>query len=253
MGTRQDNTSHVSRVLGLLELIGEQPEPRTLSELARIAQLPISTVHRLLGELVTWGGVERTPDGSYQLGEKIWRLGVTPTWERNVREAALLHVVELVSETGASVALSALSNDRLVCVNTVQGRFESIYLAKAGDELPLFATSAGKLLMSTAERSVLLDAMRTKLVRRTPYTQILPRLLLEQLSQARTHHFAVDHSESRAGQSTLSVRVDDTVPHHGPIALTILVPATHAARLDRYLPALRRTAATISRAITQAA
>jgi DNA-binding IclR family transcriptional regulator len=239
--------SHVGRVFGLLDLLGAESSPLTLSEVARRAELPVSTTHRLLGELVSWGGVERTEAGTYRLGDKIWRLGASSAWERELRRAALPFANDLAARTGAAVAISTMIGDRLVCIDTVRGKLDSIYLAHAGDEIPLFATSAGKLLMSTVEKPALAEALRTRLERRTPYTQVVPRLVLAQLEAARQAGFAVTRAESTASQSSLSVPVATGIDRT-PMALTILVPATEVD-LARLVPTLRRCASSISNSI----
>ncbi|MEW1649056.1 IclR family transcriptional regulator [Streptomyces sp. NPDC091219] len=248
---RTDPGSHVGRVFSLLDLLGQQSAPATLSEIARQAGLPVSTTHRLLGELVSWGGVERTDSGLYRLGDKIWRLGVTSSWERDLRRVALPHARELAACTGAAVAISTMVGDQLICLDTIRGRLRSVYLAQPGDEIPLFATSAGKLLMSTVDRQALTDALRTRLERRTQYTQIVPKLVLAQLEAARQAGFAVSHSESTMGQSSLSVPVSTGIDHT-PMALTLLVPTTQAD-LPKLTPVLRKYAEVISRSIVNRA
>jgi DNA-binding IclR family transcriptional regulator len=248
---RRNPGSHLGRVFGLLDLLGRQVVPLSLSEIARQARLPVSTTHRLLAELVAWGGVERMEGGLYRLGERIWRLGAASSWERELRGRALPHARELAAGTGAAVAISTMVGDRLICLDTIRGRMRSIYLAQPGDEIPLFATSAGKLLMSAVDRSVLVEALRTRLERRTRYTQIAPRLVLAQVEAARQAEFAVSHSESTMGQSSLSVRVA-TGSDHTPMALTVLVPSTQAD-LPKLAPTVRRYATTISRSIVSRA
>jgi DNA-binding IclR family transcriptional regulator len=243
--------SHAGRVFRLLDLFGAEPAPLTLSEVARRAELPVSTTHRLLGELVAWGGVERTDAGTYRLGEKIWRLGLASSWERELRRVALPFATDLAGRTGAAVAVSTMIGDRLVCVDTVRGRLESIYLARAGDEIPLFATSAGKLLMASADRRILAEALRTRLERRTPYTQIVPRLVLAQLEAARQAGFAVSRAESTASQASLSVPIA-TGGDRTPMALTVLAPANDAG-LPRLVPTLRRYASSIARRLSESA
>ncbi|MFF4139683.1 IclR family transcriptional regulator [Streptomyces mirabilis] len=242
-----ESNSHVGRVFGLMDLLGAETSPLTLSELARRADLPISTAHRLLGELVAWGGVERTESGTYRLGEKIWRLGVSSAWERELRRTALPFAHELAARTGAAVALSTMIGDRLVCIDTVRGKLDSIRLTHAGDELPLFATSAGKLLMSTVDKTALSEALRTRLERHTPYTQVLPRLVVAQVEAARQAGYAIARAESSPGQSSLSVPVATGIDRT-PMALTALVPASDA-NLPRLIPPLREYAQLISREI----
>jgi DNA-binding IclR family transcriptional regulator len=238
--------SHVGRVFALLDIVGAAAEPQSLSALARTAELPVSTTHRILGELVAWGGVERIAGGTYRLGEKVWRLGVRSSWERAMRAAALPHARDLARRTGLAVAISALLGDQLICMDTVPGAMPGIYLARAGDELPLFATSAGKVLMSTADRTTLVAALETRLERRTPHTLMTPGLVLGQLVKARKAGFAVTRSESTEGQSSVSVPVGSGLEF--PIALTVLTRSS-MIDLDRYVPDLRRSAQGIARVL----
>ena len=47
------------KLLGLLDAFSHDGSAHSLSELARRAGLPLSTAHRLVAELVRWGGLER--------------------------------------------------------------------------------------------------------------------------------------------------------------------------------------------------
>ncbi|MFI5613397.1 IclR family transcriptional regulator [Amycolatopsis sp. NPDC051903] len=174
---------------------------------------------------------------------------MSSSWERDLRRAALPFANDLAARTGAAVAISTMIGDRLICIDTIRGKLDSIDLAHAGDEIPLFATSAGKLLMSTVDKSALAEALRTRLERRTPYTQVVPRLVLAQLEAARQAGFAVSRSESAAGQSSLSVPVATGIDRT-PMALTVLAPATDV-NLPRLVPTLRQYASSISRSIAE--
>ncbi|MFG3019982.1 helix-turn-helix domain-containing protein [Streptomyces sp. NPDC048254] len=140
------------RIFGLLDIVATAPRPLTLSEIARRAGLPVSTAHRLLGELLQGAVLVRTASGRYQLGEHIWRLGAAAPWERELRRAAAVHLHALARRTGAGVALATLSGDHLLCLDTIAAPGAGLVLAASGDELPLTATSAGRALLATTAR-----------------------------------------------------------------------------------------------------
>ncbi len=50
-----------------------QPE-LTVTELARRTGLPLTTTHRLAGELVAGGALERGEDGRYRIGLRLWEI-----------------------------------------------------------------------------------------------------------------------------------------------------------------------------------
>ncbi|MEV6530826.1 IclR family transcriptional regulator [Streptomyces sp. NPDC048448] len=236
------------RIFGLLDIVGASPRPLTLSEIARGAGLPVSTAHRLLSELLHCGVLVRTATGRYELGERIWRLGVAAPWERELRRAAAAHLHDLARRTGSAVALATLSGERLVCLDTVAAPGDGLALAGAGEELPVTATSAGKLLLATTARDRLGAVLNKRLPRLTPHTLVAPRLLMTQLERARRHGYATAHEEAVIGQASLSVGVP-TGPHRLPMALTVLTPAPHHD-LTRMLPPLRAVAAAMSAAVT---
>src|SRR5947209_18072903 len=51
----------------------------SLTEVARLTCLPISTAHRLATELAAWGMLERTDDGQYRAGVQLKVIGSQAT------------------------------------------------------------------------------------------------------------------------------------------------------------------------------
>jgi DNA-binding IclR family transcriptional regulator len=51
------------KLLGVLDAYTYERAAYTLSELSRRTGLPLSTTHRLVGELSRWGALERGADG----------------------------------------------------------------------------------------------------------------------------------------------------------------------------------------------
>ncbi|MET8995999.1 helix-turn-helix domain-containing protein [Amycolatopsis sp. NPDC004169] len=75
-----------------------------LAELARAVGLPKTTAHRLLGQLVDFGVVERAPAG-YRTGSLLFRLG--QSWEPELRELARDWLPVLAARIRAGVLLVA--------------------------------------------------------------------------------------------------------------------------------------------------
>jgi len=236
------------RIFSLLDIVGTAPQPLTLSEIARSAGLPVSTAHRLLSELLECDALVRTASGRYELGEHIWRLGAAAPWERELRRASAVHLHTLARNAGAGVALAALSGDRLVCLDSIAAPGTALVLAASGDELPLTATSAGRVLLAATAGDRLGTVLRTPLPRLTPFTLVAPHLLVAQVERARQHGYATAHNEAVVGQASISVAVH-TEPGRMPMALTVLTPAPHRD-LTRMLPPLRAAAGAVAAAMT---
>ena len=63
----------------LLETLGREDEPVTLASLSEQVELAKPTVHRLMGNLISLGYVERVGTGRYQLTHKLRSLGSVKT------------------------------------------------------------------------------------------------------------------------------------------------------------------------------
>ena len=97
----------VRRTLQLLDAFAPHRPSMTLSELARHADLPLSTVHRMLRELVAGGALERGEDGAYRIGLRIWELGSLAPRGLGLRERALPLAVEALSRFSPACARTA--------------------------------------------------------------------------------------------------------------------------------------------------
>ncbi|MEU1161337.1 uracil phosphoribosyltransferase [Streptomyces sp. NPDC005921] len=81
MTDRQLPKSVLARGALLLRACGDAGTALSLAELAQRSGLPKPTVHRLVGELVRLGLVERTAEGSYRLGMLDGMVRLLPTAE----------------------------------------------------------------------------------------------------------------------------------------------------------------------------
>ncbi|MEV0388312.1 IclR family transcriptional regulator C-terminal domain-containing protein [Nonomuraea sp. NPDC050643] len=66
--------SVTSRVLSVLSAFSGERRRMSLSDISRRTQMPLTTAHRLVSELVSWGALERDRDGRYQIGLHLWEV-----------------------------------------------------------------------------------------------------------------------------------------------------------------------------------
>src|SRR3954467_9154335 len=101
--TSTPGASVASRVFALFEAFDAQHRSLTLSDLARRADLPLPTTHRLVAELVSWGALVRQPTGEYVVGRKLWDLGLLAPVNAGLREIASPFLNDLHAATLATV------------------------------------------------------------------------------------------------------------------------------------------------------
>ena len=77
------------RVLGILEVFTAQRPVLRLSDISRHTGMPLTTTHRLVRELVSWGALERDQHGGYCIGLRLWEVGALAPRSLGLRESAL--------------------------------------------------------------------------------------------------------------------------------------------------------------------
>jgi DNA-binding IclR family transcriptional regulator len=177
----------------------------SLSELARITNIPLTTTHRLVTELVAAQLLERSPDG-YRVGPALGRLRATGSaGGATLSRLAPAVLDDLAAVTGRPVRLGVLRELRVTYVEKA-GRAPTTSFA-AGAQLPLHASALGKVLLAFAPSSVARSLVATGLPRFTPRTLTRADQLLHALSVTRLTRIATCDGELVAGETTAAAPV----------------------------------------------
>jgi DNA-binding IclR family transcriptional regulator len=241
--------SVTSRVLSLLSVFDERRPRLTLSELARASGMPVSTAHRLLGELEAWDAVQKDEDGRYAVGRRLWRLGTLAPVQRELREVAVAPMQDVYEVTRENVHLAVLDGTSALYVERIHGKSSVAVVSRAGTPLPLHATGVGKVLLAHAGPEVL-AACLADLRAITRHTVVERGRLLRELAAVRRNGYARTVEEMTLG--TCSVAVPVFSPSGELVAALGLVTSTVRRDLVRSVPALHVAAATISRGLAAA-
>jgi IclR family transcriptional regulator, acetate operon repressor len=226
----------VSRAFEVLETLAEHG-PLTLSRLATESGLPLSTVHRLVGSLVSLGYVRLGADKRYVLAPRLIHLG-----ERSARMLArwaVPHLAELVDELGETANLATLDDDHVVYVAQVPSRHSMRMFTEVGRHVLPHCTAVGKALLAELPRvEVASRVRRTGLPARTDRTLTTQDDLETALDRVRSRGYAVDDGEQEVGVRCVAVVVPDSVL---PLAMSVSGPATRLTDdvVARAVPALR--------------
>src|SRR4051794_41531919 len=121
-GAIESGRSVTGRVAAILMAFGKGGT-HSLTELAGLAGLPISTPHRLVGELVSRRVLERTDGGGYRVGLPLRMIGgLSLPSSPPLLERALEVMADLATVTGTTVRAGVLDRRRLTVVETYPGR-----------------------------------------------------------------------------------------------------------------------------------
>jgi IclR family transcriptional regulator, acetate operon repressor len=189
-----------------------------LGDIAERAQLPKSTVHRILRRMVERGYARAEGDGVYALGPRVLTMAGDMVHRLDVAAFALPVLGELHAEVGHTVHFAVLSDDEAVyLVKLADPHLPYQFASRVGGRIPLHCTAIGKSLL--AAMPVL---PRLELVRRTPRTLVSEPALRGELERVRARGFAIDDEENERNVRCVGAAVLD---HTGAATHAISVSA----------------------------
>lgn len=199
-------TTVTSRALALLGAFGPDHRALTLTQMARRADVPVTTAHRLVAELVAWGALVRRPSGQYVVGRRVWDLGLLAPVETGLREIASPFLNDVYAATLATVHLAVRDGEEVLYLERLAGSRSVPIVSTVGSRLPMHCTGVGKVLMAYAPDDVRTAAMAS-MRRVTPYTVVQPGRLLQQLDRVRRDGYATTVEEMSLGACSVAVPV----------------------------------------------
>jgi len=167
----------------------------TLSELSRHGGLSLTTTHRLVRELMEWGGLEVDHRGRYRLSRKFVQL-TSSTDAMHLREIALPHLMKLHRQVGGSTVHLAVRDGRnIMYLDALRSYPNYTGESRIGGNLPLHATAAGLVLLANSTEDEIREYMQEPLQRFTPHTIVDPDELTQTLEMIRAQrHFVYPRS-----------------------------------------------------------
>ncbi|MET8975513.1 IclR family transcriptional regulator [Streptomyces sp. NPDC004539] len=229
----------------LLHACGGSDTALSLAELALRTGLPKPTAHRLLGELVRLGFVERTPEGAYRVGLALFVLGQSAPSVRELRDAALPFLGDLHEATHENVHLAVPDGADTLFLEKVTGRRATPIVSRTGGRLPAHCTATGKVFLALGARPP-----RRALPRLTPRTLVLPGQLARDLALTRARGYGVNREEAEIGVSAVAAPVYALGHGSRPVAAISVTGGTRRLDMDRVGARVCAAARALTRALS---
>ena len=119
----------------------------SLTEMAQLTGLPMSTVHRMAGELASWQLLRRDVDGRYRVGPNVqWLAGSAGT--PGLDDRAPLALTDLCEITRRRARLGVLRGRHVAYIEKRPGAAHPPTSWSDGATLPAHATAVGKALLA---------------------------------------------------------------------------------------------------------
>ena len=156
MSTGTPRTKSLGRAIELLRAVGSSPAGSTASELARVASLPRSTTARTLRTLADFGFVEEADGGGWVLGYELVRLARAADPHRHLADVAYPALSRLRDVAGESVLLAVPRGRPGMEILLQLDTRRHVGVANwVGTDVPLYASSAGKLVLAELDEDEL--------------------------------------------------------------------------------------------------
>lgn len=205
-GLANDSIGVLDRMTSILESFDEDDRGLGISELALRADLPKSTVSRLVATLVRQRYLER--DGKrVHLGVRLFELGQLAEQPRELRNAALPVMAHLRNKTGMNVHLAICDGSEMVCIAVVRGRSVPPLTVRTGGRIPMHASALGKAVLAHSSAAEVDGVISSGLKAWTPWTIVDRERLKRQLANIRKGEPALEVREFAAEVCGVAIAV----------------------------------------------
>jgi len=236
-----DHASVTSRALSVLSAFENSPGALSVSRISQRSGLPLSTTYRLVHELEEWGGLDKTADGKYQVGMRIWELGQLAG--RRLRDRAHPFLQDLFDLTHENVHMAVREGTQTLYTDKIYGSRKVPLISRVGGRLPLHATAVGRVLLA-AQPEWFIEAYFTReLETPTPKTVVDPEILRAEIDEVQRTGYSITIEQMRLGQFSLALPV--VVDGQTIAAVGMVLDKAKIGEVRRLMPLMRGTVESI--------
>lgn len=198
----------VLNALRVLEEVAVR-QPVGVSELARVLELPKSSVQRALQTLNAAGWL-RPAGGEYTrwaLTTKPLHVGRHAAGELSLRDAAVPVMEELRQQTEETIHLMVPEGDKVVLIERLETPKPVRIIIPLGGSAPLHGSSNGKAVLANSPAEEIERLLSEGLPRYTDTTIVDRDGLLAELAETRTCGYAVNKGEWRSDIAAVAAAI----------------------------------------------
>ena len=240
--------SLTTRTLEVLETFRNPQKRCTLTDVARESGLPMTTVHRIVADLLDWGALERTEDGYLHVGLRLWEIGTLALRGSALRDLALPTLEDLYVATRENVQLAVLDGLESVYVERLTGADAVSVMTQVGGRFPLHSTGVGRALLAFAPPEVQARVLAQPVRRWTPHTITDPARLAVLLAETRRTRVATSVREVTEEASSVAAPVFG-ISNQVVAAVSVVFRAEGGPSMGAMVPAVVTASRAISRSL----
>ena len=247
MANSRSGDSVIDRLVRVLGTFDAEHTAQSPSDISRRAGLPASTGHRLVGELVTSGLLERDDEGRARVGMRLWELATRGSLALGLRQAALPAMERVQSLVQQHTQLGVLDGDQVLFLERLSHPDAGANIARIAGRLPLHASSSGLVLLASAPPAVVERVLAAPLESLAPETISDPAALRRKLAEVRRLGHAMAPGSIEAVSTGVAVPIRD----RGSVVAALGVVLPRGEESDQVVAVLRAAAGEIEDALSR--
>ncbi|OCX66241.1 transcriptional regulator [Thioclava sp. SK-1] len=233
----------IARAATILRVLRNAQGGMSLGQIAEAAQLPRSTVQRIVGALQEERMViSAMQGGGLRIGPEMQSFAEAARY--NIVESCRLLLTELTQDTNETADLSVLRGAGMIFLDQVPGTHRLRTVSSVGEVFPLTTTANGKACLALLPSDRALALIQAEWARRGQSHDL--ESLLSELSDIRETGLAYDREDHTEGIAAIGIGFRDwTGDLH---AISVPIPVTRFdERRSAVEQALRRTSIAVQR------
>jgi DNA-binding IclR family transcriptional regulator len=200
----------VVRALDIMVFMANHPRSYGATELSRCLKIPKNTVSRILLSLAEREfAVQDAATGGYQLGTRVFTLGMSLYTRFELRRRARSHLEWLCRETQETCQIHVPHGDKVLVLDTVSPDVQFYFRVVPGGLLDYHPNAFGKCILAFRPVEEVRKILPVRMEALTPNTIVLRSEFLAQLEETRKTGLAYDNEEYIMGVFCIGAPVFD--------------------------------------------
>lgn len=228
----------IARAGAVLRALEKRPDGMSLGDLARVVELPRSTVQRIVDALHTEGLViAASATHGVRLGPAL--LALAGATRFHIAHLARQTLEALAKECGETVDLSIPDQDRMFFIDQVAGPHRLAAVSAVGLSFPMHGSANGKAVLA-AMNDAEIEKLRRRLDLRAVTSNTLTswKRLQQEIDAVRRDGIAFDREEHSIGICAVAAAI--RAPSGELAAISIPVPTQRFVGIERELTSTLR-------------
>ena len=225
--------SSVKNAMRILRLFKKGQEELSVTEISRLIDLPKSTTHRLISELVYEGFLSKNPKTNhYRLGLSLLTLGGVVFSHRDLYLEAHPIVDNLVDELGETAHICLLEDTEVVYLFRKECHQPERLLTCMGRKNPIHCTSEGLAIMAFQKQKMINSYLKNTFYSYTEFTLTDPKQLREEMSKIRKKGYAITPNQFYKGFVGIAAPIYDH--NENVVASVSIIGSTQRITEDKF-------------------